>query len=60
MCERIRGTGALTVASLMRSCTPLVEITDSDLGNTLLRREEEDRAERFEREEGMVRGGMVR
>lgn len=60
MCERIRGTGALTVASLTRSCTPLVEITDSDLGNTLLRREEEDRAERFEREEGMVRGGMVR
>jgi hypothetical protein len=60
MCERIRGTGALTDTSLTRSCTPLVEITDSDLGNTLLRREEEDRAERFEREAGRERGGMVR
>lgn len=56
----MRGAGALTVASLTRSCTPLVEITDSDLGNTLLKREEEDRAERFEREAGRVRGGMVR
>lgn len=62
MCERMRGTGGLAEASLIpRNCTPLV-VDDSDLGKTLLRREEEDQAERFEREAGMVpvRGGIVR